>query len=119
MTAFKTDENLPLEIATMLRQLGHDAMSVHEQSMNGFDDKCLIDICATESRALITLDLDFSDIRRYAPEKYAGIIVLRPKSQSKTHVIDLIQGLANRLASYPVSGQLWIVDEAIVRIRSK
>jgi hypothetical protein len=32
---FKTDENLPIEAATLLRQHGHDALTVSDQSLAG------------------------------------------------------------------------------------
>ena len=38
--------------------------------------------CRTEGRILITLDLDFSDIRAYPPGTYPGIWVLRPPKQT-------------------------------------
>jgi len=37
---------------------------------------------------LITLDLDFSDIRTYPPYEYPGFIILRLKKQNKNYVID-------------------------------
>ena len=35
---FKVDENLPLEIASMLRDIQYDAMAISEQSMQGAKD---------------------------------------------------------------------------------
>jgi predicted nuclease of predicted toxin-antitoxin system len=78
---FKTDENLPAEIAEFLRQRGHDALSVGEQGLAGVPDPAVAAVCQAEKRAIVTLDLDFSDIRRYPPEHYSGIIVLRPVLQ--------------------------------------
>jgi hypothetical protein len=45
--------------------------------MGGQSDSKIGDIVCAEKRALITLDLDFADIRSYPPEQYAGLIVLR------------------------------------------
>lgn len=37
---FKVDENLPVEAATILREAGHDALTVHDQGLRGaFDPK--------------------------------------------------------------------------------
>jgi Domain of unknown function (DUF5615) len=33
--AFKVDENLPVELAELLRAHGHDAMSVRDQNLGG------------------------------------------------------------------------------------
>ena len=58
----KTDENLPAEAAATLRECGLDAETVWDES-------------------LVTLDLDFANVRAYPPDRYPGIIVLRLKSQ--------------------------------------
>ena len=39
---------------------------------------------------LVTLDLDFSDIRVYPPSDYAGIVVMRPSLQSITNIRRLV-----------------------------
>lgn len=65
----------------------------------------------------ITLDLDFADIRRYPPENYAGIIVLRPANQGISAVLRLMRRALPLLGQEPLTGALWIVDEQRVRIR--
>lgn len=74
---FKVDENLPLEVAEMLQQAGHDAATVLEQHLGGSDDAQLAALCQLEGRVLVTLDMDFSDIRNYPPAEFPGLIVLR------------------------------------------
>jgi predicted nuclease of predicted toxin-antitoxin system len=75
---FKTDENLPMEVAALLNRHGHDAVRVDEQGLAGVADAGVAAVCLVEQRAIVTLDLDFADIRAYPPENYSGIIVLRP-----------------------------------------
>jgi hypothetical protein len=48
-----------------------------EEELGGRPDGDVARRCQEEQRALVTLDLDFSSIRSYPPEDYAGIIVLR------------------------------------------
>lgn len=93
MMRFKVDENLPIEATELLRQGGHDALSVQDQGMVGERDERLADVCKSEGRALVTIDLDFSDIRNYPPDAYSGIIVLRPAIQSMTAVLRLVTRL--------------------------
>ncbi len=47
---FKIDENLPAKIADDLRALGHEAMTVVDQGMTGFDDARLMVRVQDESR---------------------------------------------------------------------
>ena len=65
---FKTDENLPVEVVDLLRQAGHDALSVMDQQLAGHPDGDVAAVCQAEQRALVTLDLDFSDIRPIRPK---------------------------------------------------
>lgn len=87
---FKVDENLPIDVAEVLRANGHDVMTIFDQKMVGERDPKVASVCKAEDRAIITLDLDFSDIRTYPPGVYPGIIILRPRTQSKSDVLALL-----------------------------
>lgn len=70
---FKVDENLPIEVAELLQESGHDAATVLDQQMSGETDTSLTAVCQREKRAIITLDLDFADICTYPPDQFAGL----------------------------------------------
>jgi len=70
-----------------------------------------------EGRVIVTLDLDFSDIRTYIPSESQGVIVLRMATQDKDSILRTIDRVIPLLASEPISGRLWIVDGDRVRIR--
>jgi len=114
---FKVDENLPIEAALSLQSAGHDAVTVQDQRMVGEPDPRLAHVCQLEGRALVTLDLDFADIRAYPPNDYRGLIVLRPRTQSKPLVVSLVTTILPLLTHEQLDGRLWIVQESGVRIR--
>ena len=114
---FKIDENLPVETADILRQAGHDALTVIDQGMSGESDSSIARVCQIEARVLITLDLDFADIRSYPPHLYPGLIVLRSKRQDKITVTVIVERVVEMLHHEPIYNRLWIVDEDRVRIR--
>ena len=114
---FKVDENLPLEVAERLRASGHDAQTVLEQELGGSDDSRLVALCQREGRALVTLDMDFADIRAYPPADLPGLIVLRLGRQDKMTVLSVLAQLIEVLRSESLTGKLWIVEENRVRIR--
>jgi predicted nuclease of predicted toxin-antitoxin system len=79
----KLDENLPARLIEGLAELGHDVDSVplersldnrtrkfgaHRRRPNGF---------------LITQDLDFSDVRQFAPGTHKGILLVRLANPSR------------------------------------
>lgn len=117
MALLKVDENLPTEASVLLQQAGHDALSVRDQQLSGAADSGIATVCQRERRALLTLDLDFADIRAYPPEDYSGIIVLRLARQDKRHVLDILGHLLPKLDAEELIGKLWIVNERTIRIR--
>lgn len=114
---FKVDENLHDDVAEALRARGHDAMTVYDQSLRGSVDHRIADICRIEGRAIITMDLDFANIRDFPPQDYPGLIVLRLVDQSRKCVQRVMQGVLDILDREPLAGCLWIVEEHRVRIR--
>jgi predicted nuclease of predicted toxin-antitoxin system len=112
---FKIDENLPVEAAELLRGAGHDALTVYDQNLKGEIDRNLRKICASEGRTIVTLDLDFSDVRMY--QNTPGCILLRLYLLDRNHVLKVMQRILPLLQQRSVANSLWIVEESRVRIR--
>ncbi len=117
MLLFKIDENLPDELAAMLVEAGHDAVSVYDQHLEGEPDNVVSKVCREEKRAVVTLDVGFANVQNYPPAQYAGIIVLRVRSQDKINILNTFHKALPLLESEPLIGKLWILDENKVRIR--
>ncbi|MGH9319955.1 MAG: DUF5615 family PIN-like protein, partial [Vicinamibacteria bacterium] len=77
----------PIELADILNEAGHDAVTVHEEKLGGANDDAIAPVCQREARAFLTFDLGFSGIRPYPPSKYPGLIVFRLKFQDRPHVL--------------------------------
>lgn len=114
---FKIDENLPIEAAPIIRQAGHDAMTLLDQDMRGFSDPEIAAVCQSEQRVVIALDVDFADIRTYRPDEYHGLVVLRLKRQERPHVLDVLRRIVPLFTPEELTGKLWIVEENRTRIR--
>jgi predicted nuclease of predicted toxin-antitoxin system len=71
--------------ANLLRLAGHDFSTVGDQQLVGTEDENLFAVCATESRALITLDHDFGHVLRFPPSKSAGIEIGRHPARAADH----------------------------------
>ena len=116
---FKVDENLPVEIAELLSDSGHDAKTIKDQRLQGGNDRVLLERCDQDKRILVTLDIDFSDILTYPPQKHEGIILLRVGNQSKKHVIGVFKRILPLIDREPIKKHLWGVEETAVRIRGE
>ena len=113
---FKLDENLQMRSAAPLVSAGHDVATVRSQNLAGCSDHRIYDVCTTEGRTLVTLDLDFSNPIRFPVANTAGIIILRP-SKATLPVIDrLLCELPALLDSRSPHGELWIVEFGRLRI---
>jgi predicted nuclease of predicted toxin-antitoxin system len=102
MAAFKFDENLPAEAAAIFSNAGYDAVSVLDQNLGGEPDSSIAAICNEEGRALVSLDIDFADIRNYPPAEHSGIIVLRLARLDKLHVISVLRRLVTMIQNEPI-----------------
>jgi predicted nuclease of predicted toxin-antitoxin system len=87
----KLDENLPLQIATLLRGLGHDVHTTEQENLSGCDDSELWTQAGIEGRTLITQDLDFSDSRRFQPGTHHGLILIRLHSPSRLRLVERVR----------------------------
>lgn len=114
---FKLDENLPISTADVFNHAGHDVLSVNDQNLSGASDALVAQICREEGRILVTLDLDFADIRAYPPEQHSGMIVLRLQHQDALNVIEVCRRIMPVFEREPIENRLWIVDEKRLRIR--
>jgi predicted nuclease of predicted toxin-antitoxin system len=74
---FKLDENLPESLLSELSRLGHDVDNVRGESLIGRADMEVWKAAQETGRVLITQDLDFSDIRQFAPGTHHGLVLVR------------------------------------------
>src|SRR4030066_2379365 len=108
---FKLDENFGTRTQELFRSAGHDVQTVRGQEIQGCLDQHLYEVCCTEQRCLVTLDLDFSDVTRFPPAKTAGIVVIRiPKNPSMTLLEQLIHQFLKSLTKMSLEKNLWIIE---------
>jgi predicted nuclease of predicted toxin-antitoxin system len=86
----KLDENLPATLSLLLRNLGHNVSTVDDEGLGGSPDSVIWQAAQREERFLITQDLDFSDLRTFAPGAHHGILLVRLHSPSRRALSDRI-----------------------------
>lgn len=87
----KLDENLPAGLAARLQALGHDTATAPAEGLGGRLDSAVWEACQRETRFLVTQDLDFSDLRRFAPGTHAGLLLVRLREPSQRALADRVE----------------------------
>ncbi|KPL19653.1 MAG: hypothetical protein AMJ93_13050 [Anaerolineae bacterium SM23_84] len=113
----KLDENLGQLHAELFHAAGHLAARVTEQGLSGAKDPTVWQhVCDTE-RFFVTLDLDFSDVRRFVPGTHPGILLIRARGKGREAVARVLQRVLAEHGLEPLVGCLAVADESRTRIR--
>jgi len=87
----KLDENLPAALTEILAEFGHEADTSPQEGLAGRSDEEIWGAATKAGRFLFTQDLDFSDIRKYAPGTHPGLLLIRLDHPSRTALVSRIQ----------------------------
>ncbi len=93
MTPFlvKLDEHLGKATWQLLREGSYEVDTVLGEQLAGSTDELLWSRVVADGRFLITLDLDFSDVRRFRPGTHPGILLIRAQSTSSPAVLRVLR----------------------------
>ena len=89
----KLDENLPHQLVQVLTELGHDVDTVPGERLAGRDDDVVWSAAQAAGRFLVTQDLDFSDVRKYAPGTHHGLLLVRLPQPGRSALAERVSSL--------------------------
>ncbi|MHC5595537.1 MAG: DUF5615 family PIN-like protein [Nostoc sp.] len=113
----KLDENMAQTHVEFLQQAGYNADRVTDEGLSGADDETVWEQVCAEERFFITLDLDFSDIRRFPPGTHPGILLLRSRNRSRQAVLEILSRVVQEQSLEKLKGCLVVADDIQTRIR--
>ncbi len=93
---FKLGEHLPPDASTLLNNSGHDTLTIWDQELQDRPDAQIAAVCQEDR-----------------------LIVMRLSSQSRMHVLRVLQGLLPILKRERIEGRLWIAGDSAVRIHGE
>jgi len=114
----KLDENIPHSAAAFLQQMGYDVDTVLQEGLSGETDARIWQAAQAESRFLITQDLDFSDINKFAPGTHHGILILRLRNSGRVALFQRIRVIFDTEDAESWEGGFVVVTERKIRVRS-
>jgi predicted nuclease of predicted toxin-antitoxin system len=113
----KPHENLPVDVAPDLAKLGHDVHSPHDEGLLGREDTAIWQAAQNEQRFLITQDLDFSDVRRFAPGTHQGLLLIRLREPKRRALIERVLTLSREQPVNEWTGCFVVATDRKVRVR--
>jgi predicted nuclease of predicted toxin-antitoxin system len=96
---------------------GHVADRVSEEGLSGATDAAAWERCQKESHYFITLDLDFSAVRRLASGTHCGLLVRRTDNRSHDAVLANLRRLRDEHPLDSLTGALVVADLTMTRMR--
>lgn len=115
--AVKLDENLGRSAVELLRDAGYVVDRVHDQGLSGAPDEVVWQRVCAEHRFFITLDLDFSDVRRFPPGSHPGLLLIRPGRRGRRDAMEILKRVLAEQSLDDLRGCLVVADARYTRFR--
>lgn len=113
----KLDENIPAGLKDILTAAGHCCDTAVDEGLAGKNDDVVWETAKRDGRFLITQDLDFSDIRSFAPGSHPGLLLIRLREPSRMRLIKRIGALFEQNPADQWTGCFMVVTDHKVRIK--
>jgi hypothetical protein len=117
---FFTDHCVPESVAEALESKGHEVLRLRNQMATDAPDPDVIEKAQVLDAVLLSLNGDFSDIVRYPPSTYGGIISMQVRNRP-----EVLAQITERLTRYlrdqsdreHYRGKLLLVEAHRIRVR--
>lgn len=112
---FKVDEDLPSDVAQIMRDAGYDAASIVEQKMTGEKDGRIWEHVQLEGRCLVTADKGFAILAMRHSTHHQGLILFRLPRESRDGYIALSRRLVTSGKLRDIPGNITVVSPESIR----
>jgi predicted nuclease of predicted toxin-antitoxin system len=114
---FLADMGVTMRIVDWLRAQGHDAKHLREEGLQRMPDSDIFLKAATESRILMTFDLDFGEILALSGERKVSVVLFRLHNTRTPHVIERLKLALAQSKTILETGAILVIEENRVRTR--
>jgi predicted nuclease of predicted toxin-antitoxin system len=112
------DAHVSSRTVEFLRTLGHDVQRVVDVLPPASADEAIVELAASDSRIILTQDLDFSAIIALRGESFPSLISLRLSSSRVEHVNGVLERILPQVEAAVVAGSIVTVEDQRIRVRS-
>jgi predicted nuclease of predicted toxin-antitoxin system len=113
----KLDENLSRHLKAVLEKYDYDVATAAEEGLLSKPDTLVAEAAGREGRILLTLDVEFADLRKYPPGRHPGIVLFRPRSYGPLSVNRFVEVFFQNTDLQGLAGCVVVVDPQKIRIR--
>jgi predicted nuclease of predicted toxin-antitoxin system len=103
--------------AECLRSLGYDAVHLRERGLARLADPDIVQLAASESRAIVTFDLDFSRILALQRLASPSVILFRLEQFTTDQINQLLADILTQYYDELSAGAIVVVHPARIRLR--
>lgn len=114
---FLADMGISPKTVAFLQSLGHDAVHLHDQSLDRLEDPAILAKAQEEDRILLTHDLDFGELIAVSGGRLPSIVVFRLRNMRPEMVSRYLQGIIDQHWESLEKGAIISVTEGQIRVR--
>ena len=114
---FLADMGISPKTVAFLQSQGHDAVHLHEQGLDRFEDPAILEKARNEGRVLLTHDLNFGELLAAAGTALPSVVIFRLQNMRPERVNNYLETIISRYAGSLQKGAIASVNERQIRIR--
>lgn len=114
---FLADMGVAQRIVEWLHGGGHDAVHLRDEGLQRMPNGEIFRKAASESRVILTFDLDFGEILSLSGGRKVSVILFRLHNTRTPHVIDRLEKVLKESSSALEEGAIVVVQESRHRTR--
>lgn len=105
------------DLATWLKQQGHDAVHASDKGLYCTSDSLIIEVARKEKRVIITADLDYPQLLALSYAESPGLILFRNGNYSEYETIVYLEHALNVISDDEFSNSIIVIEKERIRKR--
>lgn len=114
---FLADMGISPRSAVFLRNLGHEALHLHDEGLDCLPDADILAKALAEQRIILTHDLDFGDLMAASGAQLPSVIIFRLRNMSADRVNRYLEIVLANYQGRLEAGAIISVTERQIRVR--
>jgi predicted nuclease of predicted toxin-antitoxin system len=114
---FLADMGISPRCVDFLRELGHDAIHLHEEELDRLPDSEVLAKALRETRILLTHDLDFGELVAISRSRLPSVVTFRLRDMRPFNVNRHIRAIIEQHDEALEGGAMVTVTEGRIRVR--